>query len=84
MEEFYAKKGLRQEDPLAPFLFLMVVEGLSGLIREGEEKGLFSGVGVSDGALKVSLLQFANDTIFFYKEDMSTLKVILRCSWHPG
>lgn len=33
MKEFIVQRGLRQGDMLAPFLFLVVVGGLSGLVR---------------------------------------------------
>lgn len=32
-EEFSMKRGLREEDLLAPFLFLVVAEGLIALMR---------------------------------------------------
>ena len=38
--EFSPRRGLRQGDPLAPFLFLIVAEGLAGVSRMAEEKNL--------------------------------------------
>ena len=35
---FKPKKGLRQGDPLAPFLFLIMAEGLAEVVRQAEEK----------------------------------------------
>ncbi|GKU93427.1 hypothetical protein SLEP1_g7022 [Rubroshorea leprosula] len=64
-EEFNAGKGLRQGDPLSPFLFLVVAEALSGLIRKAEEIGLLKGIQVGRGNLRLTHLQFADDTILF-------------------
>ena len=43
--EFTPGKGLRQGDPLAPFLFLIVAEGLAGVSRMAEEKSLIDSFG---------------------------------------
>jgi len=80
-EEFKPKRGLRQGDPLAPFLFLIVVEGLTGLVREVKRVNAFSGVVVGNGSVKVELLQYANDILFFYKpsyQNVLAVKAILR------
>ncbi|MCI25301.1 LINE-1 reverse transcriptase like, partial [Trifolium medium] len=42
-EEFVAQRGLRQGDPLAPFLFLIVAEGLAGLMWSAVRSGSFAG-----------------------------------------
>ena len=66
-EEFGMTKGLRQGDPMTPFSLLMVVEGLSGLMRQAVEKKLFSGFKVWCDKVEVDMLQFADDTIFFFR-----------------
>ena len=45
-KEFKMKRGVRQGDPLAPFLFLLVAEGLNALVLAAKDKGLFEGVKV--------------------------------------
>lgn len=45
-------------------LFLIVVEGLSGLVRETMIKGMFKGYKVGNENLKVSFLEFADDELF--------------------
>jgi len=45
-KEYKPKRGLRQGDPLVPFLFLIIDEGLIGLVRKAKRAGLFKGVEV--------------------------------------
>jgi hypothetical protein len=58
-------RGLRQGDPISPYLFLICVEGLSSLIGKAEKKCYISGVPSSPKGPKISHLFFANDCIIF-------------------
>ncbi|GKV25157.1 hypothetical protein SLEP1_g34635 [Rubroshorea leprosula] len=75
------QRGLRQGDPLAPFLFLIVTEGLNGIISSAVEKELFEGVTIGGGGINISHLQFADDTLIFgtaTEENVWTTKCIMR------
>ena len=63
-DEFSLGRGLRQGDPLSPFLFLLAVEGFHVLMESLSANNLFTGykVGISDTTI-VSHLQFADDTL---------------------
>lgn len=79
-EEFSKERGLRQGDPLASFLFLMVAEGLTGLINKSIAHGFLEAFSVSEG-LSFPVLQFADDTLILCKssrENLWCLKVVLR------
>ena len=45
-ESFTPTRGIRQGDPLFPYLFLMVAEGLSRLIQKAEQRGELDGIKV--------------------------------------
>lgn len=80
--EFTPQRGLRQGDPLAPLLFNLVVEGLTGLMREAVDKKLFNNFLVGKNKEPISILQYADDTIFFGEATMQNVKVIktiLKC-----
>lgn len=47
-EEIHIKRGLKQGDPLASFLFLLVAEGIGGLLGEAVTKNLFVGMPMVD------------------------------------
>lgn len=64
-EKFRPSKGLRQGDPLSPFLFLLCGEGLSSLLRLAMQEGSLKGVKVSRSGPAISHLLFADDCILF-------------------
>jgi hypothetical protein len=69
-----------QGDPLAPFLFLLVAEGLSLLQQRAVTLGFFKGFRVSP-EVSVSLLQYADDTLFIGEacvENLWSMKATLR------
>ncbi|GKU91159.1 hypothetical protein SLEP1_g5069 [Rubroshorea leprosula] len=74
--QFPVGKGIRQGDPLSPFLFLIVAEGLNGLMSTAVEKELYKGVMIGNGATMVSHLQFADDTIFFGEATEDNIRVV--------
>jgi hypothetical protein len=79
--EINIQRGLKQGDPLAPFLFLIVVEGFSGVMRNAVNMGLFKGISVGSTPVEISHLQYADDTLCFGEasvENLWTLKAILR------
>ena len=80
-KEFKPSRGLRQGDPLAPFLFIVVVEGLVGLVRQAVKENLFSGLKIGRKEVDLCMLQFVDDTLFLYQDSFTnvvTLKSILR------
>ncbi|RVW80860.1 putative ribonuclease H protein [Vitis vinifera] len=80
-----ASRGLRQGDPLSPFLFTIVADVLSRMLLKAEERNVLEGFKVGRNRTRVSHLQFADDTIFFFssrEEDMMTLKNVLLVFGH--
>lgn len=76
------QKGLRQGDSVGPFLFLLVVEGLGGMMRATLEKSLIAGCKIGNREVHLSSLQFADDALFMGQpntQNVITLKAILRC-----
>ncbi|GKV46692.1 hypothetical protein SLEP1_g53669 [Rubroshorea leprosula] len=79
-QEFKMQKGLRQGDPLSPYLFLIAAKGLHALVHEAVKKNLLTGIAV-DRDLSVSHLQFAYDTILLGEASLKSIrafKFILR------
>ncbi|XP_058726375.1 uncharacterized protein LOC131597715 [Vicia villosa] len=79
-KDFKAQRGLRQGDPLSPFLFVLAMEGLTALVHKSVALGEFKlfKYGVEDF---VDILQFADGTIILGEpsnDNLWYLKVVLR------
>nr|GEV03130.1 reverse transcriptase domain, reverse transcriptase zinc-binding domain protein [Tanacetum cinerariifolium] len=81
-KEFKMERGLRQGDPLSPFLFLMVAEALQISVIEACNKGIYQGISLMQDGDSLSLLQYADDALLFGKwsrSNANTLILILKC-----
>jgi hypothetical protein len=70
-DSFIPTRGIRQGDPLSPYLFLLCAEGLSSSLLNVEEIGGIEGVKVCTGAPSVSHLLFADDSLILLKSDLN-------------
>ena len=80
-KEFNMGRGVRQGDPLLPFLFILAAEGLNAIMQDAVDKGLYRGVSVGNDGVSNSHLQYADDTIFFAdwsKHNAKNLMCILK------
>ncbi|GJW95315.1 RNA-directed DNA polymerase, eukaryota, reverse transcriptase zinc-binding domain protein [Tanacetum coccineum] len=63
-KEFFMERGLRQGDPLSPFLFLLVAKALQVMMIDACNKGIFKGLSLANDGANMSLLQYADDALF--------------------
>lgn len=62
---FQPARGLRQGNPLSPYLFICCVEGFIRLVEAAVEQGRLHGVKVAPSAPVISNLCFADDTVLY-------------------
>jgi hypothetical protein len=62
-------RGIRQGDPISPYLFLLCTEGLSSPLFQKEHVGALQGVCNGREGPPISHLLFADDSIFFAGSD---------------
>jgi hypothetical protein len=80
-EPFIPSRGLRQGDPLPPYLFLFCVEGFSTLLKKAQDDNMLKGVQFGTDGPHITHLLFANDSIVFLeasRESMTALKGVLQ------
>ena len=63
-------RGLRQGDPISPYLFLLCAEGLSAMLQRKGSGEAVSGVQICRRAPRISHLLFADDCSVFGKASL--------------
>jgi hypothetical protein len=58
-------RGIRQGDPISPYLFFLCAETLSSLLFKAEQQGFISRIPTSPKGPQLSHLCFANDSLLF-------------------
>ena len=69
-------RGIRQGDPLSPYLFLLCAEGFMSLLAKAESKGRLHGVAVRKRAPSVTNLLFDDDSLIFCQANKNEVQVV--------
>ena len=63
----FPTRGLRQGDPLSPYLFMLYADGFSSLIKDVARNHMLSGISICRGCPMVTHLFFVDDNLLFCK-----------------
>lgn len=77
-DEFTPTRGLRQGDPMSPYVFILCMEYLSHLITSEVQNGNWNPISPPRGGIKLSHVFFADDLLIFGVNDHQTLLAIAR------
>eukprot|EP00253_Pinus_taeda_P004755 PITA_04755 len=87
-ETFTPSRGLRQGDPLSPFLFILMMEGLGKAIKHAKIVGKIRGIQLSDNGQALTHQQFVDDTMLqgipIVKESLAYKQILNEFSMASG
>ncbi|GJX45828.1 RNA-directed DNA polymerase, eukaryota [Tanacetum coccineum] len=85
-EEFQFSKGLKQGDPLSPFLFILIMESLHLSFQRVVDAGMFKGFKLGT-SVNISHMFYADDAVFvgqWCESNISTLVHVLECFYRAS
>ena len=75
---FRPTRGIRQGDPLSPYLFLICVERFTSLLHRAKDKHQISGMKIAQKGPTLTHLFFANDSLIFCKVSVQEAKAVVQ------
>nr|XP_045084679.1 uncharacterized protein LOC123494096 [Aegilops tauschii subsp. strangulata] len=78
LEPFIPSRGLRQGDPLSPYMFLFVADGLVHLLKKEIAENNLTPIKIARNSPGISNLLFADDSLIFFKATTEQAKTIKR------
>lgn len=76
IETFFSSRGLKQRDPISPYLFVLYMERLGQGINEAIQKGSWKPIALNKGGPNLFHLFFTNDLIIFAEANIAQARVI--------
>lgn len=73
-----SSRGLRQGDPISPFLFIISTELLSKMMNNLYDKQGYNGFYMKSIGPRINHLSFAGDTILFCNDSKKPLEMMLK------
>ena len=70
-------RGLRQGDPLSPYLFLLCAEDFTSLLAKAEMENRIHGMSICRRAPSITHLLFADDSLLFCQSKQEEVQVIM-------
>ena len=70
------ERGIRQGDPMSPYLFILCAEVLSHMLKQAEATRHIQGLKISDQGPAITHLLFADDSLFFTLANDKSCKAI--------
>jgi hypothetical protein len=70
------QRGLRQGDPISPYIFLICAEAFSSLLNKAELEGSLEGIKICNNAPSFNHLLFADDSLVLIKASQASARTL--------
>ncbi|XP_058723765.1 uncharacterized protein LOC131595434 [Vicia villosa] len=77
-KEFKMDRGLRQGDPLSPFILLIVTEGFNMLMKKAVDSEKLKGFKFERGEYRFTHLQYADDTMIICENSIKAVLLLFQ------